>query len=74
MKYYTEVYDVVQIVPHFDAVFGGCFATVTEVKDWGVVAYVCSPGVLGVNYKYVRLKEKEYAPLKTKARFIVGGD
>jgi hypothetical protein len=40
MKYHTELHDVVQIVPHFDAVFGGCFATVTEVKDWGVVAYV----------------------------------
>ncbi|WFZ97314.1 hypothetical protein [Enterococcus phage PEF1] len=61
MKYHTELYDVVQIVPHFDETFGGCFATVSEVKDWGVVAYV-------------RLTEKDYAPLKAKARFIVGED
>lgn len=51
---------------------GGCFATVSEVKDWGVVAYVCSPGVPGV--AYVRLTEKDYAPLKAKARFIVEED
>ncbi|QOV05762.1 hypothetical protein [Enterococcus phage EFGrKN] len=72
MKYHTELYDVVQIVPHFDETFGGCFATVSEVKDWGVVAYVCSPGVPGV--AYVRLTEKDYAPLKAKARFIVEED
>lgn len=35
-----EVGDVVQIDPAHDAMFGGSFMVVTEVKSWGAQGYV----------------------------------
>lgn len=67
------VNDVIQIDPAFDAPvpegkgFGGCFAIVSEVKSWGVQAYIASPGVEGLAYirvptdKFVRIGRAEWA-------------
>lgn len=35
-----HVYDVVQIDPTYDPVFGACFMLVTEVCSWGYIGYV----------------------------------
>jgi len=34
-----EIYDIVQIAPEVPF-FGGCFMTVTEVKEWGAQGFV----------------------------------
>lgn len=56
--------DVVQIFPDHD--FGGCFVTVTEVKDWGIKGFIRIP-LSGPSY--VRLLSNEYKKVG-KSSFI----
>lgn len=44
----VKVGSVLQIDPAIkDSFFAACLMTVTEVKEWGVQGFVCSPGKRG---------------------------
>lgn len=61
-----KVNDVIQIIP--DHLWGGCLAVVSEVKEWGVQAYVPVP-MEGL--AYTRLKHDEYELVGAHAVFII---
>lgn len=52
----VKVYDVVQIKPEYDEVFGGCLLVVTEVRGWGVQGYVNIPGPSQNGQAYFRCR------------------
>lgn len=51
--------DVVQISPHTETGFAGCFALVEEVMPWGVLAFVTVPGQDRSSAAYVRLERAQ---------------
>jgi hypothetical protein len=63
-----NINDIIQIDPSKD-LFGGCMAVVSEVKSWGVQAYVQSAGVPG--QQYIRLKHGEFEPTGGRAVWVV---
>lgn len=61
-------HEIIQINPSKE-VFGGCMAVVTEVKSWGVQAYVQSAGVPG--QQYIRLKHGDFEITGGRAVWVV---
>lgn len=53
--------DVIQIDPEYTSAFGGCFAFVEEVKDWGVS--LCGVPIPGEDnpIAYYRIPHGKYA-------------
>lgn len=56
----VKLFDIVQIKPETDPVFGSCMLTVLKVKAWGVQGYVSVPTSEGVREAYYRCKHTDY--------------
>ena len=61
--------DVVQIDPAHDAMFGGAFLVVTELKSWGVMGY-CHPLAEAGGQAYYRVAFEHIAYVG-KATWVV---
>lgn len=63
--------DIIQINPSHSDDFGGCLATVREVKDNGrLLVYIQNAGMKGQAYLFVR--EGQYEPTGGVAPWTVG--
>jgi hypothetical protein len=63
--------DIIQINPNHSDDFGGCLATVREVKDNGrLLVYIQSAAVKGQAYLFVR--EGQYEPTGGVSPWVVG--
>lgn len=60
-------HDVVQLV--LEHKWAGCFAIVSEVRPWGVVAYIPIPLTEGTGNAPVRLAWSDFEPLGVRAPF-----
>lgn len=63
--------DIIQINPNHSDDFGGCLATVREVKDNGrLLVYIQSAAVKGQAYLFVR--EGQYESTGGRAVWVIG--
>lgn len=61
--------NLIQITPPHR--WGGCYATVTEVKSWGVVAFITVPHPEGTGNAFLRLSWDEFEPMGNPVYFVV---
>jgi len=67
----AKPHDVIQIKPPHR--WGGCFATVSIVRTWGVQAFVAIPNsVEPPGRAFIRLAWSEFEPLGVVAPFVLG--
>jgi len=62
--------EIIQILPAHK--WGGCLAIVSEVKSWGVLAYVTVPGSEGMpaGHAHIRLVAGDFERIGAKATYI----
>jgi hypothetical protein len=68
----VSIGDVIQLDPDLNETFGACFATVTELKPWGVQAYVMVPQKGGADPAYVRVRHGGFVRIAGRPEWALG--